>query len=583
MRALGPTLAVDPASRRVAPAGAGWSRRAPLRRNRCTGARGTGEAVVAAWLPGLYLTRIGFAAHDALPLHRLLRRQADAALPGRVVADIGEADRIGRVPAAELRQIADRIDAVAPLGHTVIATEIDADQAAVAAIIAAVIAAAAGGPDPNLAVVLTQCLVEAGAADLARVVQVRTQGDHQRLRRALYRSDQPRVTAVEFDGRVRPDARRAADLDQLTDQRTLPPVVHVRPVHHRRARAGEDIGIGLADQIVAQRPVMLATVLPRRIAGVVVVDEGHRHFAPARVGIAVEAVLPVGDRAILHPLLEGEVEDRALGPVGPILDHLLPAGRVAPVPARIFAGRLPQLPHAERVVMGRAHPAVDPLAGVATDEVEAKAASAVVAAQVSELVVEHAIHLGVGGVEVRIAAHEAITVIAVVGIVARVAAVVPPEALASRQIDFLVGIAAVHVVGHHVVKHLHLRGVQRGSRLFELAIAAIATVLVEVVPEVAFAAAGVGTVAPAGEVAPGHRHPDGAEAVGGDGRRHLAEPVVPGIGRLAHGVPVKTLQNDFIAAVVTHTGRALARQVGGMGRTQGQQQGRRRQGEAGRR
>ncbi len=313
---------------------------------------------------------------------------------------------------------------------------------------------------------------------------------------------------------------------------------------------------------------MLPTVLPGRVAGVVVVDKGHCHLAPARIGVAVKAVLPVGDRAVLHALLEGEVEHRALGPIGPVLDDLLPARRVAPVPARIFRRAFPQLADAEAVVGTVGHPAVDPLRGEAADEIEAEAAGAVLAAQVGELVAEHAVDLRMAGIEVGIAADETIAVVAVVGVVARVGAVVAPEALASRQVDFLVRVAAVHVVGHHVVEHLHPGTAERTGRLTQLGIAAVAAVLVEVVPEVAFAAAGLAAFAPAGEVTPGHRHPDCREAVGRDRRGLLAEDVVPVVGRFADDVPVEALEDDFVAAVVAHPGRALAGLIGQCGKRQ---------------
>ena len=295
-----------------------------------------------------------------------------------------------------------------------------------------------------------------------------------------------------------------------------------------------------------------------------VVDEGHRHLAPARIGIAVQTVAPVGDAAVLHALLEGEVEHRALGPIGPVLEDLLPAGAVAPVPARVLARRLPQLAEAEAVVVGIAHPAGDPLAGVAADEVEAKAAGTVLAAQLGELVAEHRLVLRVAGVEVGVAVHEAVAVVAVVGMVARVSAVVAPQALAGRQVDLLVRVAAVHMVGYHVVDGFDPGRIERAGGLLEQAVAAVAAVLVEVVPEVALAAArgAVGRVAPAGEVAPGHRHPDRTETIGGQGRRHAGQRRVP-VARSTHGIPVKALEDDLVAAVVAHAAGGLAWRVGG--------------------
>src|SRR3990167_8143949 len=217
-----------------------------------------------------------------------------------------------------------------------------------------------------------------------------------------------------------------------------------------------------------------------------VVDKGHRHLAPARVGVAVQAIAPVAD--------------------------------------------------AEAVVVGLVHPAVDPLAGVASDEVEAQARAAVVVAQVGELLLEHRQVLRVAGVEVGIAANKAVAVVAVVGIVAGISTIVAPQPLACRQVDFLVRIAAVHVVGYHIEDRLDPGTVQRAGGLLELAVAAVADVLVEVVPEVALAAArgAVAGVAPAGEVTPGYRHPDGAEAVRGDAWSHAGKGAVPVVGGGAH-------------------------------------------------
>ena len=106
------------------------------------------------------------------------------------------------------------------------------------------------------------------------------------------------------------------------------------------------------------------------------------------------------------------------------------------------------------------------------------------------------------GIEVGIAADETIAVVAVVGVVARSAQSLRQKP-AGRQVDFLVRVAAVHVVGHHVVEHLHPGTAERAGGLAQLGIAAIAAVLAEIVPEVAFAAAGLAAVAPAGEVTPG--------------------------------------------------------------------------------
>ena len=165
------------------------------------------------------------------------------------------------------------------------------------------------------------------------------------------------------------------------------------------------------------------------------------------------------------------------------------------------------------------------------------------------------------GVEVGIAADKAVAVVAVVGVVAGIKAIVAPQPLARRQVDFLIRIAAVHVVRYHIEDRLDPGTVQRVGGLLELAVAAIAAVLVEVVPEVALAAArgAVAGVAPAGEVTPGYRHPDGAEAVRGDAWSHAGKGAVPVVGGGAHDVPVKALQDDFVAAVVAHAIGRFAR------------------------
>src|SRR5690606_38369501 len=87
---------------------------------RGAGSSADGQAVVGTGLPGLDLGRVAFIADDALPLHLLLGRQADAALPGRVGAGIGQAHGRCRAPVAQLADITHRVDAVAPLGGAVV-------------------------------------------------------------------------------------------------------------------------------------------------------------------------------------------------------------------------------------------------------------------------------------------------------------------------------------------------------------------------------------------------------------------------------------------------------------------------------
>src|SRR5690606_23277972 len=131
--------------------------------------------------------------------HSLTGGQADRAFPGRVATDVRQSYRTRRAPAAELGQVADGINAIPRLSHAVVTAEGDADQIALAAAVRA-----ASGPDLQLAIVLVQRLTEAPAADLRRIGQVRTQGDHQRLRRTPYGCHQTGMTAVELDRRIGP-------------------------------------------------------------------------------------------------------------------------------------------------------------------------------------------------------------------------------------------------------------------------------------------------------------------------------------------------------------------------------------------
>src|SRR5690606_4113383 len=132
------------------------------------------------------------------------------------------------------------------LRHAVVAAKVHIDQATLAAVIPAAIAATAA-PDAHLAVAGVDRLAEAAAGNLAGVGQIGVERHHQGLLAAADGSDQTAVAAMEADRRIGAHAGGAPHLDQLADEVAVAPVVHVRPVHHRRARAGEDVGVGLAD------------------------------------------------------------------------------------------------------------------------------------------------------------------------------------------------------------------------------------------------------------------------------------------------------------------------------------------------
>ncbi|MNL18790.1 hypothetical protein D3C87_1399510 [compost metagenome] len=115
-----------------------------------------------------------------------------------------------------------------------------------------------------------------------------------------------------------------------------------------------------------------------------------------------------------------------------------------------------------------------------------------------------------------------------------------------------INVFIAHVVGHDVVHHIHAGLIQGTGRLPQLLVSTVAAGLVETVPEVAFASTFGRRCFPLGHIAPGRRQPHGREAIAGDLTGHARQHVVPCFRRVAAGVPVKTLQQDFLPAAIAH-------------------------------